>query len=651
MKGRRIMAVVYADELRKLAAILDDAKSEVDLARQQSTKLKHLYVRTRRAAVQAARAVVAAVDTGFTAVWPIGSWLLSSQRNPDDPDRPPITVQLGDLKGTTRSIKIGSGCNPDGSIPDDTAFALWMAWMCPILLSPQAISKADACAFDFPKFKTDEHGRILGRDGTPLKWIEKVNPKTGEQSGWELQGPEGLVTDDYDEADALEHIRCQAADWADACAVAARLIRTEMDNFKGARNPDESCDSIGESSLPPPNDFDWLIDEVLVPARTVGQIVESFKDDPDRAGAAFTSCTARLRLTRGLEQVRAEISSFPDSVAVEVRAIANIWREAHNLIGFHDAAQHIAKSDLEGHAKRGWEALLHHRNKGGPLSWATPNAAQTVQSLPASIASIPDVSLRQRTEEAWRAVVRLKGCILPWHQWVFRLKDTGDADPGEALWLFESAALAAEVLCRLGIESESFTNANRREITNKFPAVPGGELEQLAIAENGRVLAPAVQAWQKIYDLPDAITRLGNLNTFEGELYRIKLLLESAPSTAFLSRNVSAAIVIPTALAGSATPDADSHDATTRLVGVTLFDAAQYFESSDDRAASNLVNHWHDAKAITAEPIGRCPTDGRMQLYRLPETLADIVRLNGLDGREKNKLCQHLKARLRAPRA
>ena len=89
------MATDYADELRKLAATLDEAKQEINLARQQSTKPKHLYVRARRAAVQAAGAVAAAVDLGFSDLWPPGPWTLSALRNPDDATRPPATFTFG----------------------------------------------------------------------------------------------------------------------------------------------------------------------------------------------------------------------------------------------------------------------------------------------------------------------------------------------------------------------------------------------------------------------------------------------------------------------------------------------------------------------------------------------------------------------------
>jgi len=43
------------EELRQLAETLDEARREIDLAREQSTKPKHLAVRARQSAVQAAR--------------------------------------------------------------------------------------------------------------------------------------------------------------------------------------------------------------------------------------------------------------------------------------------------------------------------------------------------------------------------------------------------------------------------------------------------------------------------------------------------------------------------------------------------------------------------------------------------------------------
>jgi len=126
-----------------------------------------------------------------------------------------------------RRFAIGSGCDPDGTLRDDTAFALWKLHICAGLRSIRHELKADAGAFDFPGVKTDAQGRIIGRDGKPLTTVEKTDPESGEVVGWESSGPEARITDDYDDADLMEHLRCQAASWADACDVAIDLIRKE----------------------------------------------------------------------------------------------------------------------------------------------------------------------------------------------------------------------------------------------------------------------------------------------------------------------------------------------------------------------------------------------------------------------------------------
>ncbi len=224
---QRLSSANYADELRSLVATLEEAKREINLAREQSTKSKHLYIRARRAAVQAARAVTAAVDLGFSELWPGGWWVLSAMRNPDDPDRPPATIQVGEWKAQLRSVKLGSGCNPDGTLRDDTAFAVWVQQICPAMRSRQTTSKADAGSFDIPAVKVDDEGQILGRDGKPISVVEYIDSETGERG--QRRGPDEVrITDDHDEADALEHIRCQAADWVDACSVAVELIRKEV---------------------------------------------------------------------------------------------------------------------------------------------------------------------------------------------------------------------------------------------------------------------------------------------------------------------------------------------------------------------------------------------------------------------------------------
>jgi hypothetical protein len=84
--------------------------------------------------------------------------------------------------------------------------------------------------------------------------------------------------------------------------------------------------------------------------------------------------------------------------------------------------------------------------------------------------------------------------------------------------------------------------------------------------------------------------------------------------------------------------------------GVSLYDAALFFDK-DDRAATQMVGRWHDHKVIPVKPIGRCPTEGRRHLYRLPDVVNALEDALWLDSKEKAKLQQHLASRLRSPRA
>lgn len=86
-------------------------------------------------------------------------------------------------------------------------------------------------------------------------------------------------------------------------------------------------------------------------------------------------------------------------------------------------------------------------------------------------------------------------------------------------------------------------------------------------------------------------------------------------------------------------------------IGVTLMDAAMYFESSDERAARALVRKWHDQDVVPTESLGRCPTDGRARLYRLRDVLEKVAGANGLSKKEQSRLEQHLRSRQRTPRS
>lgn len=221
-----------AKELSRLTVILHEARQELDLARRQSTKPQHLETRSQRAAVQAARAVAAAVDLGCNDIWPSGWWVLWALRKPDDPARPEATITIGDKVGRIRKYRVGSGCNNDGSLRDDTALALWKQQMCPALRSKAVALKAHAGCFDFPAAVKDASGHLLGRDGKPLEVIETLDPDTGVTVS-KLDGKPAMETDTFDCDDAMEYLRSMAADWSDACEVAAERLRGGGDAADG----------------------------------------------------------------------------------------------------------------------------------------------------------------------------------------------------------------------------------------------------------------------------------------------------------------------------------------------------------------------------------------------------------------------------------
>src|SRR5262249_25664201 len=104
----------------------------------------------------------------------------------------------------------------------------------------------------FPKVKTDAKGRMLGRDGKPLRLLSgRTNRPLSAADQREIRrvlhpgvGTEEMVrvlrrigpirtsevasvTDAYAEADALSRLRGQAKDWADGCRVVVGLIREQ----------------------------------------------------------------------------------------------------------------------------------------------------------------------------------------------------------------------------------------------------------------------------------------------------------------------------------------------------------------------------------------------------------------------------------------
>lgn len=89
--------------------------------------------------------------------------------------------------------------------------------------------------------------------------------------------------------------------------------------------------------------------------------------------------------------------------------------------------------------------------------------------------------------------------------------------------------------------------------------------------------------------------------------------------------------------------------ATTQTeVGVTLFDVAVQIEA-DDEVAKKLVRQISSSKKMRARSIGKCPVDGRKQLYRLSDILSDFEEFLGLTPREKSRYAKALRSRCRLP--
>jgi hypothetical protein len=76
--------------------------------------------------------------------------------------------------------------------------------------------------------------------------------------------------------------------------------------------------------------------------------------------------------------------------------------------------------------------------------------------LPEPIARIAEPGLRQRASEAWGAAYRLRKIIDVWREWFRQLDQTGDADPGAAFRLAETAAVCVRGLLGLRARVPSF---------------------------------------------------------------------------------------------------------------------------------------------------------------------------------------------------
>jgi hypothetical protein len=142
------------------------------------------------------------------------------------------------------------GFTIDVPIDSQLALQLWIQIICPVLRSNQTTGFAGSGKYDFPNVETDSKGKVLNKNGKPLKVKKVLDSKTGKVIGENLVGSVGHITDDYEETDKLEHLRCQAMDWRDMCDIAIDLINEKCRTAEVAKENSLDDTSSGDDNPP-----------------------------------------------------------------------------------------------------------------------------------------------------------------------------------------------------------------------------------------------------------------------------------------------------------------------------------------------------------------------------------------------------------------
>ncbi len=166
------------------AKLLESVANNLDLARAQSVKPKHLYVNMYRSLIQAGRITLAAMRDGYL------------------PDLMPVGFFWKD-KTDNESMK---------------QFWVWGVFRWLRKKAPVSM-KGEAGVFDFPPMKFNEDGQPIDKDGNVLKLVHF------EDGGWKWEGKQASVVDDYDEEDWTAHLRAQSGDHADAARTLGEILR------------------------------------------------------------------------------------------------------------------------------------------------------------------------------------------------------------------------------------------------------------------------------------------------------------------------------------------------------------------------------------------------------------------------------------------
>jgi hypothetical protein len=114
-------------------------------------------------------------------------------------------------------------------------------------------------------------------------------------------------------------------------------------------------------------------------------------------------------------------------------------------------------------------------DSGRPLTpqWRdNPGNFPEIPPVPEPILGIADPALRQRAQDAWLCACQLRTIIDVWRAWFRQLQSTGDADPGAAMRLRETASACVEALFRLGADIPSFRGLRPEDVIQWLPHEP-----------------------------------------------------------------------------------------------------------------------------------------------------------------------------------
>lgn len=82
--------------------------------------------------------------------------------------------------------------------------------------------------------------------------------------------------------------------------------------------------------------------------------------------------------------------------------------------------------------------------------------------------------------------------------------------------------------------------------------------------------------------------------------------------------------------------------------GITIYDVA-FASNQDSEIAVATVKRFVDSRKYTATPIGKCPIDGRKNLYEIDALLSDYKEFTGINASETTRIFKEISPKLRFP--